>query len=191
MIDPGGYDLPTHMQRPLLNHVTSTSTPGQTALNTRISGGPPEAQRWRHAGARHFQFSDHAIRRISKLVFRCIAVGIFRTLAATSTACVHARDVSWRARPLICLDKPDGLSFSTGTIRSTRNAKDLRRAFVGPTIRLYYDTIVAIALMAVFAIVCGFVAAVITGGSPPNFTVAGIAFLLAGAVWFFRLWRNS
>jgi protein-S-isoprenylcysteine O-methyltransferase Ste14 len=62
---------------------------------------------------------------------------------------------------------------------------------VGPTIRLYYDTVVAIALMAVFAIVCGFVAAVITGGSPPNFTVAGIAFLLAGAVWFLRLWRNS
>jgi hypothetical protein len=67
----------------------------------------------------------------------------------------------------------------------------VRRTFVGPTIRLYYDTVVAIALMAVFAIVCGFVAAVITGGSPPNFTVAGIAFLLAGAVWFFRLWRNS
>ena len=62
---------------------------------------------------------------------------------------------------------------------------------MGSTVRLYYDTIVAIALMAVFAIVCGFVAAVITGGSPPNFTIAGIAFLLAGAFWFFRLWRNS
>jgi hypothetical protein len=62
---------------------------------------------------------------------------------------------------------------------------------VGPTVRLYYDTVVAIALMAVFAIVCGFVAAVITGGSPPNFTVTGVAFLLAGAVWFYRLWRNS
>jgi len=83
------------------------------------------------------------------------------------------------------------LSLSTGTIHSTRNAKDSRRALVGSTIRLYYDTVVAIALMAVFAIVCGFVAAVITGGSPPNFTITGIAFLLAGAVWFFRLWRNS
>ena len=62
---------------------------------------------------------------------------------------------------------------------------------MGSTVRLYYDTIVAIALMAVFAIVCGFVAAVITGGSPPDFTVAGMAFLLADAVWFFRLWRNS
>jgi hypothetical protein len=123
-------------------------------------------------------------------------VGIFRTLAATSTACVHAQDVSWRARPLICLDKPGWLSLSTPG-RCIRRAcfdaqcKDLRRTFVGPTIRLYYDTIVAIALMAVFAIVCGFVAAVITGGNPPNFTIAGIAFLLAAAVWFFRLWRNS
>ena len=62
---------------------------------------------------------------------------------------------------------------------------------MGPTVRLYYDTVIAIALMAVFAIVCGFVAAVITGGSPPNFTITGVAFLLAGAFWFFRLWRNS
>ena len=62
---------------------------------------------------------------------------------------------------------------------------------MGPTIRLYYDTVIAIALMAVFAIVCGFVASLITGGSPPNFTITGIAFLLAGAVSFFRLWRNS
>jgi hypothetical protein len=89
------------------------------------------------------------------------------------------------------LDEPDGLSLSTGTMHSQSKVFTVRRTFVGPTIRLYYDTVVAIALMAVFAIVCGFVAAVITGGSPPNFTVAGIAFLLAGAVWFFRLWRNS
>jgi hypothetical protein len=67
----------------------------------------------------------------------------------------------------------------------------LKENFVGPTVRRYYDTVIAIALMAVFAIVCGFVAAVITGGSPPNFTITGVAFLLAGAVWFFRLWRNS
>ena len=97
-------------------------------------------------------------------------------------------------RPLGGLDMPDGLSLSTrDSIRRHFDAqcKDLRRTFVGPTIRLYYDTVVAIALMAVFAIVCGFVAAVITGGSPPNFTITGVAFLLAGAVWFFRLWRNS
>jgi hypothetical protein len=69
--------------------------------------------------------------------------------------------------------------------------KDLGRTFVGPAVRLYYDTVVAIALMAVFAIVCGFAAAVITGGNPPNFTITGVAFLLAGAFWFFRLLRNS
>jgi hypothetical protein len=59
------------------------------------------------------------------------------------------------------------------------------------TIRLYYDAVIAVALMTVFATVCGFIAAVITGGSPPNFPVAAIAFLLTGAVLFFRLWRNS
>lgn len=59
------------------------------------------------------------------------------------------------------------------------------------TIRLYYDAVIAVALMTVFAVVCGFVAAVITGGSPPNFPVAAIAFLLTGAILVFRLWRNS
>ena len=72
-----------------------------------------------------------------------------------------------------------------------RAMQGFKENFVGPTVRLYYDTVIAIALMAVFAIVCGFVAAVITGGSPPNFTITGVAFLLAGAVWFFHLWRNS
>jgi hypothetical protein len=59
------------------------------------------------------------------------------------------------------------------------------------TVRLYYDAVIAVALMAVVAIICGFVAAVITGGSPPNFPVAAIAFVLTGAVLFVRLWRNS
>ena len=59
------------------------------------------------------------------------------------------------------------------------------------TVRLYYDAVIAVALMAVVAIIFGFVAAVITGGSPPNFPVAAIAFVLTGAVLFFRLWRNS
>jgi hypothetical protein len=59
------------------------------------------------------------------------------------------------------------------------------------TIRLYFDAVIAVALMTVVAIICGFVAAAITGGSPPNFPVAAIAFLLTGAVLFFRLWRNS
>jgi LPXTG-motif cell wall-anchored protein len=59
------------------------------------------------------------------------------------------------------------------------------------TIRLYYDAVIAVALMAVVAIICGFIAALTTGDSPPNFLVAAIAFLLTGAVLFFRLWRNS
>ena len=59
------------------------------------------------------------------------------------------------------------------------------------TIRLYYDAVIAVALMTVVAVICGFVASVITGGSPPNFPVAAIAFVLTGAVLFFRLWRNS
>lgn len=59
------------------------------------------------------------------------------------------------------------------------------------TFRLYYDAVIAVALMAVVAIACGFIAAVITGGRPPNFPVAAIAFLLTGAFLFFRLWRNS
>jgi hypothetical protein len=66
-----------------------------------------------------------------------------------------------------------------------------RRCFVGITIRVYYDAVIAVALMAVVAIICGFIAAVITGGSPPNFPVAAVAFLLTGAVLFLRLWRNS
>jgi hypothetical protein len=59
------------------------------------------------------------------------------------------------------------------------------------TVRLYYDAVIAVALMTVVAIICGFVASVITGGSPPNFPVAAIAFVLTGAILFFRLWRNS
>jgi hypothetical protein len=59
------------------------------------------------------------------------------------------------------------------------------------TIRLYYDAVIAVALMAVVAIICGSVAAVITGGSPPNLPVAAIAFLLTGAFLFSRLWRDS
>jgi hypothetical protein len=45
--------------------------------------------------------------------------------------------------------------------------------------------------MVVVAIVCGFVASVIIGDSPPNFLVAGIAFVITGLVLFVRLWRSS
>jgi zinc transporter ZupT len=56
-------------------------------------------------------------------------------------------------------------------------------------VRLFYDTAVAVALVAVAALVCGLVAAVVTGGSSPNLPVATIAFLLTGGFMFFRLRR--
>jgi fructose-specific phosphotransferase system IIC component len=59
------------------------------------------------------------------------------------------------------------------------------------TIRLYYDAFIAVAIMAVVAIICGFIAAVIAGDSSPSLFVAAIAFLLTGAFWFLRIWRNS
>jgi hypothetical protein len=59
------------------------------------------------------------------------------------------------------------------------------------TLRLYYDAVIAVALMAVVAIVSGFIAAVITGDAPPNFPVATIAFVLICAFIFLRLWSKS
>jgi hypothetical protein len=59
------------------------------------------------------------------------------------------------------------------------------------TLRLYYDAVIAVALMALVAIICSFIAAVITGDSTPNFHVAAIALLLIGAFIFFRLWSKS
>ena len=59
------------------------------------------------------------------------------------------------------------------------------------SLRLYYDAVIAVTLMAVVAIICGFIAAAITGDNAPNFPIAAIAFLVTGAFLFFRLWRNS
>jgi hypothetical protein len=129
-----------------------------------------------------------------------VEVGIFRTLATASAACAHAHGcVSQRARPLSRLAAPSGgptpchsqmgLGSADASIRVAIPRS--RRCFVGITIRVYYDAVIAVALMAVVAIICGFIAAVITGGSPPNFPVAAVAFLLTGAVLFLRLWRNS
>ena len=59
------------------------------------------------------------------------------------------------------------------------------------TLRLYYDAVIAVALMAVVAIICGFITAVITGDNSPNLPIAAIAFLLTGAFLFFRLWRKQ
>jgi len=58
------------------------------------------------------------------------------------------------------------------------------------TVRTDYDAAVAVALMAVAAIVCGLVAAIITGGSPPNFPVVTIAFV-QGYVIPYRFASNN
>jgi hypothetical protein len=58
------------------------------------------------------------------------------------------------------------------------------------TIRLWYDSAVAVALMAVAALVCGLIAAVTTGGSSPNLRVGAIAFLVAGGIMVFRIRRT-
>ena len=59
------------------------------------------------------------------------------------------------------------------------------------TLRLYYDAVIAVALMAVVAVICGFIAAVITGDTPASFPVATIAFVLICAFIFVRLWSKS
>jgi choline-glycine betaine transporter len=59
------------------------------------------------------------------------------------------------------------------------------------TIRLYYDAVIAVALMALVAIICSFIAAVITGDSSPNFPVATIVFVLICAFIFLRLASKS
>ena len=58
-------------------------------------------------------------------------------------------------------------------------------------LRLCYDAVVAAALMAVVAIVCGLIVALITGDSPPNFPFATIAFVLICAFIFLRLSSRS
>jgi hypothetical protein len=59
---------------------------------------------------------------------------------------------------------------------------------VASKIRLYLDALIAVALMAVVAVVCGFIAALIAAGRPPNFLVMAIAFLLTGGFLLLRLW---
>jgi LPXTG-motif cell wall-anchored protein len=58
------------------------------------------------------------------------------------------------------------------------------------TLRIYYDAVIALALMGVVAIICGFIAAVITGDNSPNFPIAAIAFVLTGGFMFLRLRRD-
>ena len=58
------------------------------------------------------------------------------------------------------------------------------------TIRPYYDAVIAVTFMTVFASVAGFIAAVIAGGSA-SVPVAAIVFFITGAVLLFQLWRKS
>ena len=84
----------------------------------------------------------------------------------------------------------DSAGYS-GAGRSSRTGSPIRSSFVSTTIRLYFDAFVAVALMIVVAVVCGFIASAIIGDSPPNFPVAGSAFVVTGLVLFLRLWRTS
>jgi membrane protein implicated in regulation of membrane protease activity len=58
------------------------------------------------------------------------------------------------------------------------------------TIRPYYDAVIAVTFMTVFASVAGLIAAVIAGGSA-SVPVAAIVFLITGAALLFQLWRKS
>ena len=58
------------------------------------------------------------------------------------------------------------------------------------TIRLYCDAAVAVALTTVAALVCGLIAAVVTGGSSPNLLVGAIAFLGTGGIMCSRIRRT-
>jgi hypothetical protein len=84
----------------------------------------------------------------------------------------------------------DSAGYS-GAGRGSRIGLPIRSAFVPTTFRLYFNALVAVALMIVVAIVCGFIASVIIGDSPPNFPVAGSAFVVTGLILFLRLWRTS
>ena len=78
----------------------------------------------------------------------------------------------------------------SGAGRGGRIGSRTRSSFVSTTIRLYFDALIAVALMIVVAIVCGFIASAIIGDNPPNLPVAGIAFVVTGLVLLLRLWRS-
>jgi hypothetical protein len=56
-------------------------------------------------------------------------------------------------------------------------------------VRRYIDATVAVATMATFGIISGFVAAGVTGDRTVAFLTAVVAFALTGAVLMVRLWR--
>lgn len=56
-------------------------------------------------------------------------------------------------------------------------------------VRRYIDATFAVATMATFGIISGFVAFGVTGDRTAAFLAAGVAFALTGAVLMVRLWR--
>ena len=59
------------------------------------------------------------------------------------------------------------------------------------TVRLYFETTVAVATMAMLAIISGFVAFALAGDRTLAFFAAAAAFVLSGLVLIFRLWRMT
>jgi hypothetical protein len=57
------------------------------------------------------------------------------------------------------------------------------------TVRVYFDAVMALALMAMSGIIAGFIAFAITGDRTLVMLVTGGAFILTGAVLVVRLWR--
>lgn len=59
------------------------------------------------------------------------------------------------------------------------------------SLRLYFDATLAVAIMAVAAILSGFVAAAATGDRTFVILTTIAGFVLTGAVLVFRLWRMT
>lgn len=76
-------------------------------------------------------------------------------------------------------------------MHSSGVARHTNESVVPSTVRAYLDAVVAVATMAVIAVVCGFIAALITTGTAPKLLVTAVAFLLTGALLFLRLWLKS
>ena len=124
MIDPGGYDLPTRNQRPLLNHVIPRAGQGQTALLKRglhTKNEDKRGTRVKHSGdaSRRTPFPIFGSRDTTHQQV-CVPVlrGRYFPYLGNSVHGVRSCSgyLSWRVLvPLSgSLDEPDGLSLSTG-----------------------------------------------------------------------------
>jgi Na+/melibiose symporter-like transporter len=59
------------------------------------------------------------------------------------------------------------------------------------TARMYFDTTVALAIMATLGVIAGFVAIAATGDRLLAFSATLAVFVLAGIVALIRLWRST